>query len=48
MPANALWGQGVEGFMQRYEYRVVPAPRKGEKVHGLKTVEERFAYALTA
>lgn len=34
--------------MQRYEYRVVPAPRKGEKVHGLKTVEERFAYALTA
>lgn len=33
--------------MQRYEYRVVPAPRKGEKVRGLKTVEERFAYALT-
>ena len=34
--------------MQRYEYRVVPAPRKGEKARGLKTVEERFAYALTA
>ena len=34
--------------MQRYEYRVVPAPRKGEKARGLKTVEERFAYVLTA
>lgn len=34
--------------MQRYEYRVMPAPRKGEKARGLKTVEERFAYTLTA
>ena len=34
--------------MQNYEYRVVPAPRKGEKARGLKTVEDRFAYALTA
>lgn len=33
--------------MQRYEYRVVPAPRKGEKTRGVKTVEDRFAYALT-
>ena len=33
--------------MQRYEYQVVPAPRKGEKARGLKTVEERFAFALT-
>jgi hypothetical protein len=33
--------------MQRYEYRVVPAPRKGEKARGLKTLEERFAFALT-
>ncbi len=33
--------------MQRYEYRVVPAPRKGEKARGLKTSEERFAFALT-
>lgn len=33
--------------MQRYEYRVVPAPRKGEKARGLKSGEERFAYALT-
>lgn len=33
--------------MQRYEYQVVPAPRKGEKARGLKSVEERFAFALT-
>ena len=33
--------------MQRYEYRVVPAPRKGEKARGLKSAEERFAFALT-
>lgn len=33
--------------MQHYEYRVVPAPRKGEKARGLKTSEERFAFALT-
>lgn len=33
--------------MQRFEYRVVPAPRKGEKARGLKTTEERFAQALT-
>jgi hypothetical protein len=32
--------------MQRYEYRVVPAPRKGEKFRGLKTSEDRFAHAL--
>lgn len=34
--------------MQRYEYRVVPAPRKGDKARGLKTVEERFAFALAS
>ncbi len=33
--------------MQRYEYQVLPAPRKGEKARGLKTGEERFAFALT-
>lgn len=33
--------------MQRYEYRVVPAPRKGEKSRGIKSTEERFAFALT-
>ena len=30
-----------------YEYRVVPAPRKGEKGRGLKSSEDRFAFALT-
>lgn len=34
--------------MQHYEYRVVPAPRKGEKARGLKTTPERFAHTLTA
>lgn len=33
--------------MQRYEYLVMPAPRKGEKGRGLKSVEERFAFAMT-
>ncbi len=34
--------------MQRYEYRVVPAPRRGEKARGVKTAEDRFALALTS
>lgn len=33
--------------MQRFEYRVIPAPRRGEKAKGLKTTEARFAHALT-
>lgn len=33
--------------MQRYEYQVIPAPRRGEKAHGVKTNEDRFAFALT-
>ncbi len=33
--------------MQRYEFKVVPAPRRGEKARGIKTTEERFAYTLT-
>ncbi len=33
--------------MSCYEYRVVPAPRRGEKARGVKTTEERFALALT-
>ena len=33
--------------MQRYEYRVMPAPRKADKVKGARTTEERFAAALT-
>ncbi|QYK40434.1 MAG: DUF4177 domain-containing protein [Paracoccaceae bacterium] len=32
--------------MQNYEYRVVPAPRRGEKTKGAKTVSERFGVAL--
>lgn len=33
--------------MQRFEYKVVPAPTRGVKVKGLKTTEERFAHALS-
>lgn len=33
--------------MPRYEFKVIPAPRRGEKARGLKTTEERFALALT-
>lgn len=33
--------------MQRYEFRVIPAPRRGEKTRDAKTTEERFAVALT-
>ncbi|MDQ2067574.1 DUF4177 domain-containing protein [Xinfangfangia sp. CPCC 101601] len=32
--------------MQRYEYHIVPAPRRGEKARGVKTTEDRFALAL--
>lgn len=31
----------------RYEFKVVPAPRRGEKARGVKTTEDRFALALT-
>lgn len=33
--------------MQLYEYKVVPAPVRGEKDRGLKTGAERFAHALS-
>ncbi len=33
--------------MQRYEYKVIPAPRRGEKSRGVKTIEDRFALTLT-
>ena len=33
--------------MHRYEYRVVPAPKRGEKAKGAKTTGDRFALALT-
>ena len=33
--------------MPRYEYKVVPAPRKGEKTRLAKSAPDRFAVALT-
>lgn len=33
--------------MPRYEYKVVPAPRKGQKAKGVRTSEDRFAHAMT-
>ncbi|MCE6950155.1 DUF4177 domain-containing protein [Cereibacter sphaeroides] len=33
--------------MPRFEYKVVPAPRKGEKVKGARTPTDRFALSLT-
>ncbi|MBF9035589.1 DUF4177 domain-containing protein [Rhodobacterales bacterium HKCCE2091] len=32
--------------MERYEYKVVPAPEKGLKAKGLKAPADRFAYAI--
>ncbi len=33
--------------MPRYEYKVIPAPKRGEKARGARTTEDRFALALT-
>lgn len=33
--------------MQGYEYRVVPAPVRGEKARGVKTTADRYALALS-
>ncbi len=33
--------------MQRFEFKVIPAPRRGEKARDAKTSEDRFALALT-
>lgn len=33
--------------MQRFEFKVIPAPRRGEKARGVKSTEDRFALALT-
>ncbi len=33
--------------MDRFEYKVLPAPARGEKVKGVKTTQDRFAHALT-
>ncbi len=32
--------------MDRFEYKVVPAPARGEKARGLKSTGERFAHAV--
>ncbi|NOD74770.1 MULTISPECIES: DUF4177 domain-containing protein [unclassified Ruegeria] len=32
--------------MQRYEYKVIPAPQKGVKAKGVKTPEGRFAVSV--
>lgn len=32
--------------MAQFEYKVIPAPAKGEKVKGLKTPEARFAHKI--
>ncbi|WP_412070680.1 DUF4177 domain-containing protein [Pseudooceanicola nanhaiensis] len=32
--------------MMRFEYKVVPAPSRGQKAKGVKTPESRFAHAL--
>ncbi|MGB8623407.1 MAG: DUF4177 domain-containing protein, partial [Paracoccaceae bacterium] len=34
--------------MMQYEYKVVPAPAKGEKAKGLRSTEDRFAQALSS
>lgn len=34
--------------MQRFQYKVIPAPRRGEKAKGAKSTEDRFAVALTS
>ncbi|PWJ19398.1 DUF4177 domain-containing protein [Jannaschia seohaensis] len=36
-----------DGPHQTFEYRVVPAPRKGEKARGVRSGEARFALALS-
>lgn len=33
--------------MQRFEYKVIPAPTKGEKTRAAKTTADRFGVALT-
>lgn len=35
------------GPHQTFEYRVVPAPRKGEKARGVRSPEARFALAMS-
>lgn len=35
-----------EGFMERYEYTVIPAPDRGSRAKGARTPTERYALAL--
>jgi hypothetical protein len=38
----------LEGFqMQQFEYKVIAAPRRGEKAPGAKSTPDRFAVALS-
>src|SRR5690606_33025860 len=39
-------GECQEGFMERYEYTVIPAPDRGSRTKGAKTPTERYAVAL--
>ncbi|MBB4020430.1 MULTISPECIES: DUF4177 domain-containing protein [Actibacterium] len=32
--------------MPKFEYKVVPAPTRGQKIKGVKTTQERFAHVL--
>lgn len=32
--------------MQRFEYKVIPAPKRAEKIKGVKGPEDRFAHTL--
>jgi Domain of unknown function (DUF4177) len=34
--------------MQEYEYKVLPAPDRGEKARGAKTAGDRYAQAMTS
>ncbi len=40
--------QRITNAMQRFEFKVIPAPRRGEKGREAKTTEDRFALALTS
>ena len=33
--------------MQRFEYKVVPSPQRGEKARGVKSAQDRFALAIS-
>jgi hypothetical protein len=33
--------------MQQFEYKIIAAPSKGQRIKGLKTTVDRFAYGLT-